>query len=209
MHIIDDLATVQLIVFRQVIGPGHVQHLYTEDARHLLFVFEVGISELFEPGEIIEDRVIDAIRTSRTYVGCGNPEVLEENRVIRSAAQIADLYVVFYLRGRWPHLRAPEIGRDIFHSFALARVFPDLVDSTSARTRYLLGDVAHKLFEIGNRARAEIGTGDAHIHIEVGYRALQFRRVLLTPFGRADHAFFLAIPAAEDDRPPGLPTRSQ
>src|SRR5437868_11233852 len=38
---------------RQVVGSSHVQHLHAENTRHLLFVFEVGIAEFFEPGKVV------------------------------------------------------------------------------------------------------------------------------------------------------------
>ena len=67
------------------------------------------------------------------------------------------------------------------------------------------GDFADELLERGHGGGGEVGAGDGDIDVEVGDGVLQALRVLLDPFGRADQAFFLGVPTAEDDGALGAP----
>ena len=197
-----DFARVGDVVVGQHVGIGHAHGFKAEDARHLLQIDEIGVGVLRVPGEVVEGGVVDAVRAAGTDVGGRHAGVLQEGREVRAGAEVADVDL-FALDGR-------RIGAAML--VAAERLDVPLVKNRAGhRAGNGAGDVADKLLERGHGRGGEIRTGDGDIDIEVGDGVVERAALLLDPFGRADEAFFLGIPTAEDDgaaRPPALMKQS-
>src|SRR5919205_4439649 len=63
-----NLFPVLFVVIRENISIGHPKYFQTIDPRHLLLIAKVGIAELREPIEVVENGMINAVRTTRSDV---------------------------------------------------------------------------------------------------------------------------------------------
>src|SRR6185369_13408350 len=88
-----NLFSVLFVVIRENISIRHAQYFQTIDPRHLLLIEKVGIAELLEPIEVVENGMIHAVRTTRSDVRRRHAEMLQEHRVIGATAQITDGHV--------------------------------------------------------------------------------------------------------------------
>src|SRR5713226_8555042 len=161
-----DLLTVFFIVVRQNIGIRHAHHLQTEDARHLLLINKVGITESLEPGEIIKHRVINAVRTGRTDVCRRDTEMLQERSIVRTAAQITDRYIGLTLCSRRAIVRGRRLLLRAFPS-RLISFLPSAINGTPLRARDSLGHITQKLLQAGYRRSTKLRTGDRYIDVEI------------------------------------------
>src|SRR5579864_6432021 len=104
----DDVLTnffsILLKIVGQCIGLRHANNFQAENSRHLLLVRKCGITELCEPGEVVEGRVIHAVVANRPDVSGGNTKMLQEDAVIRAASEVADGHIS--ARRQWRAIRA-------------------------------------------------------------------------------------------------------
>src|SRR5580692_346051 len=136
--------------------------------------------------------------------------MLQEYRVIRSAAQVADRHISFRLCGG----DAPAVADGFSWRLdglgpGLAFLLPTVVDGSSAGGWNRFGHVAQKLFQAGHGGGPEFWPRDRDVHIEVGGGIGQFTLMLLAPFGGSDQTLFFSVPASENDRPLRPPARFQ
>src|ERR1051325_1991276 len=97
IHVCRDFLPVLFIVVRQNVRIRHANGFYPKNARHLLLVGKIRISEFLEPCEVVEYGMVDAIWTAGTHVAGRHSQMLQKSRVVGTAAQISDRHVAFYL----------------------------------------------------------------------------------------------------------------
>ena len=162
------LRSVGLIVEGKGVGLGHAQHLQTKNASHLLLIGKGGIGKLGEPRVVVKNGVIDAVRTVGADIGGGHAKMLQEGRIIRAAAEIANVHIAMI--GVAAALgKRTGVGALATKAGGLALNLPGIVDGASLRAGHTPGNVAQKLFEAGNAGGPEVRTRDAHVHIEICY----------------------------------------
>src|SRR5206468_3107363 len=100
-----------------------------------------------EPVKVVKRRVIHAILTAGSHVSGRNAQVLNENAVVRPAAEIADGDVVFNMRIR---SATPAAIRTALWRSGLF-ILPYVVKHAALGTGDNFGDVAHKTFQARHR----------------------------------------------------------
>ena len=76
-----------------------------ENAGHLLLIDKSWVGKLFEPVEIVENRMVDAVGAGRTDVRGGYTQVLQKNGVVGTTPQITHWHV-----GLGLHVRRTEVA---------------------------------------------------------------------------------------------------
>ena len=125
--------------------------------------------------------MVDAIGTARSDVGGGHAEVLDERREIGAAAEVADSDIVIDMS-----IAATGVLFDadlpMRHGVGLV-LFPLLVNRAAFWAGDGFSDVANELLQRRHSGGVEVGTGDAHIGVEVRDRVNQLNSVVLNPLG--------------------------
>src|SRR5882757_890577 len=204
VNIPSDLCSIEPIVVRKHIGIRHMQYFKPKHTCLLLLVDKCRIGKLHKPVVVVIDRVIDAVAAARAYVRSWYSQMLQERRVIRSAAQIADMDLVRLLSSFRRSTHTLSCGVAMF-----LVVQPLVIYGATFRTGNALSHLADELFQTRDGLRVEVRPGNTHICIEVGNGMCKLCRVLFAPLRRAHQTLFLSIPTSEDDRALGLPSLLQ
>src|SRR5262249_34040854 len=154
--------------------------------------------EFLKPREVIEDRMVDTIIASGSNIGRGHAQVLQEDCVVRSTAEIADRSIGAKLcRGRLVATGQRFLRANRFGCCQLARLFPNVVNGSSLRRGYSLGDVADELLQARHARGTELRAGNRYVHIEIRDRTGEFFGMVLSPLGGTDQTLFFRIPASD------------
>src|SRR5581483_1975492 len=152
-----NLFPIFFVVVGQDIGIGHAQDFQTIEACHLLRIAEVWIRKSLEPIEIVEDRVIDAVRSARPYIRGRQAQMLEKDSIVGAAAQITDRDVAARLCRRDASSVADCLLRG-YHLLAggLAALAPCLIYRAALRAWHRFRNLADKLLKTWHGGRPEL-----------------------------------------------------
>src|SRR6185437_3178218 len=158
VNIGEDLASVGDVIVGEYISIRHAYGLESQDSGHFLQIEKMGIGFAGKPCEVVECGMVNTVWALGADVGRWHTDVLQERRVVRSRAEVADLHGSSRLPG--------NVDAGTFQRMGVSHD-PSIVDRTTFGTGDSTRDAEDELFERRDGRSRKIRPGNTDIDVEV------------------------------------------